>query len=162
MLDDAAAFPLAECVTAMSGFPGDNSMQSSTGNWIIGVGAVAACLGLCCLAASLGDNSGSNLLGLGATFFGMGALIAACGVYLNARALRAQGGQPAAKEPAQKSRGGCDLCKLETPVIHCKVHQFHLCANCSAEHYDFRSCVYVPSTRRMSGKPGKSAAAHAR
>jgi hypothetical protein len=35
------------------------------------------------------------------------------------------------------------------------VHQLHLCADCLGKHYDFRSCAYVPSTRR-----GVTAKAH--
>jgi hypothetical protein len=143
--------------------PGDKSMPSRTGNWIIALGGVAAIFGLCCLAAALGDNTGGNLVGLGSTFFGMGSLVAASGVYLKARGLQGPAGQTAKESHSTRpSRGGCELCKVEPPVIHCKVHQFHLCAQCLSEHYDFRSCVYVPSTRRVAGKPAKSLAAHAR
>jgi len=38
------------------------------------------------------------------------------------------------------------------PVIHCKVHQVHMCAECLGQHYDFRTCSYVPSTRRPATK----------
>jgi hypothetical protein len=36
------------------------------------------------------------------------------------------------------------------------VHEIHLCGNCLGDHYDFRSCAYVPSTRRTA--PSKPAA----
>jgi hypothetical protein len=134
-------------------------MPSRTSNLIIALGAVLALLGLCGLAAGLGDNTNGNLLGLGATFLGMGSLIAASGIYLKARLVQseASGQKAQAKVPL---RGGCDLCKVEIPVIHCKVHQFHLCPHCMGEHYDFRACVYVPSTRRLTTKAAKSLAAH--
>jgi hypothetical protein len=133
---------------------------------MIAAGTVAAFAGVCFLPAALGEHGDSNLLGLGASVFGMGALLIAVGVYLKAQALQpASGGPPAAKENTgleKRPRGGCDLCRKETPVVHCKVHQFHLCGRCLAEHYDFRACVYVPSTRRAEGKGGKGIAAKAR
>ncbi|HEY7617101.1 MAG TPA: hypothetical protein VH744_09880, partial [Terriglobales bacterium] len=63
---------------------------------------------------------------------------------------------------SQRPRGACDLCKVEMPVVHCKVHQVHLCGHCLGEHYNFRSCVYVPSTRKTLSKAAKSMAARAR
>jgi hypothetical protein len=141
-------------------------MPSRLSNWLIVLGAIVAFGGICFLPAALGEHGDSSTLGLGAAIFGMGALLIAAGTYLKAQGLQAKtGGMAPPKEtanPEKKLRGACDLCRKETPVIHCKVHQFHLCSRCQAEHYDFRSCVYVPSTRRIDAKSGKSMAAKGR
>jgi hypothetical protein len=139
-----------------------NDMPSRTSNWIIALGAIVGFAGVCCLAAAVGDHSDSNLLGPGATFFGMGSLILASGIYLKASALQGQGTGRAAKEGSARrpAHGSCDLCKAEDAVILCRVHQFHLCSHCLSEHYDFRSCVYVPSVRRMTSRSAKAMAAH--
>jgi hypothetical protein len=141
-------------------------MPSRLSNGLIAIGALIAFIGLCFLPAALGEQGESNLLGLGAAMFGMGALIAAAGAYLKAQALQMPGASavPAREtaSPEKSGRGACDLCRKESPVVHCKVHQFHLCGRCLAEHYDFRACVYVPSTRRVEAKGGKSSAARAR
>jgi hypothetical protein len=125
-------------------------------------GALLLFVGLCVLAAGLGRNADPDQLIAGAGCFSMGALMIAAGIYLKARAL--QSGAPAPKEQAnpKRSRGGCELCATEQPVIQCKVHQLHLCGTCLAQHYDFRSCAYVPSTRAGSNKAGKGMAAKAR
>jgi hypothetical protein len=161
MLEGDPAFPASVQAQPAERFPGDKDMPSRTSNWIIALGGTVAFLGLCCLAASVGDRTESNLLGLGATFFGMGALIWSSGIYLKARILQNQAtGQSKETSARRPLHGGCDLCKVEVPVILCRVHQFHLCAHCMAEHYDFRSCVYVPSVRRAMSRSAKSAAAH--
>lgn len=129
---------------------------------MIAVGILVSLIGLCVLPAAFGDRGESNLLGVAGTLFGMGALAAASGFFLNGQALKskASGGAPE-KAAKQNRRGACDLCREETPVVNCKVHQFHLCGKCLAEHYDFRSCVYVPSTRRIESKSEKAMAAKA-
>jgi len=129
-------------------------MSSRTGNSIIVFGTAILILGICGLAAAAGDRADTSLLGISASVFALGALTIAGGIYFKARVLQSElAGRPAAAPvSAARSRGNCDLCRKAMPVIHCKVHQFHLCADCLAEHYDFRSCVYVPSTRRVSGR----------
>ncbi len=140
-------------------------MSSRTGNWMIAFGVVIGFVGLCMMPAGLGNHNDRSLLGLGAALFGTGALAVAAGIYLKALLLSSQ---PTAIVPASDHtklmpRGACDLCRKEAPVVHCKVHQFHLCARCLAEHYDFRACVYVPSTRRAETKGSRhiTAKAHA-
>jgi hypothetical protein len=133
---------------------------------MIGLGAVAAFVGLCFFPAALSDHDNS-VLGLGAAVFGFGSLLMAAGLYLKAQATQlpaapAHLGKETSTADKKLPRGGCDLCRKENPVIHCKVHQFHLCGKCLAEHYDFRSCVYVPSTRRLESKNTKSMSARAR
>jgi hypothetical protein len=140
-------------------------MPSRVGNWMIAVGILVGLIGLCVLPAAFGERGDNNLLGVAGTVFGMGALAAAAGFYLNGQALqsKAMGGTPSkpSGNSTRRTRGACDLCRNETPVVHCKVHQLHLCGRCLAEHYDFRSCVYVPSTRRTESKVEKRMAARA-
>ncbi len=137
-------------------------MQSRTGNWIMTVGALIALVGLTVIPAGLGQNSTDrNLVGVGATVFSLGTILIALGIYLKGLSLKAAPGKKAEPStPTRPIRGGCDRCHLEMPVIQCKVHQQHLCGNCLGEHYDFRSCVYAPSSRR--GTAAKSMAARAR
>ncbi len=112
------------------------------------VGSLMVLLGLTFLASGLAQSQDDSISGVGICTFSLGALICTTGVYLRARA--AQAAVPAnPKPPSQpKARGGCDLCGVESPAVMCRVHQLHLCPNCLAKHYDTRSCVYVPSTRR--------------
>jgi hypothetical protein len=115
-------------------------------------------LGLSFIPAALAQqHQDETILGAGICAFAFGALLASAGFYVKARALQSTS-SPAAK-PQQKARGGCDLCGVEVPAVHCRVHQLHICGNCLAQHYDFRSCVYVPSTRRpATAKPAARAA----
>ena len=141
-------------------------MSSKTANWIIAAGAVFMVIGLCFLPAALGERPDADLLELGACLFSLGALIIAAGLYVKARMVQMEiaSGAPR-KESApsnQRVRGGCDLCGSEAPVVQCKVHQLHLCGSCLAQHYDVRSCAYVPTTRTATNKTGRNYAANAR
>jgi hypothetical protein len=140
-------------------------MSSRTGNWMIALGVLVALAGLCTAPAGLGTHADTSLLGFGSAMFGMGALAAAGGLYLKSLVLSSAAphleSHVATSNSGKKPRGACDLCHKETPVVHCKVHQFHLCPACLAEHYDFRACVYVPSTRRTESRSGKSISAKA-
>ena len=137
-------------------------MSSQAGNWLIGIGAVAVVLGLVALPASLGEHTDTSLLGLGACGVSLGSMIAAAGVFVKARVLdpKSSGGTVAAeaRNSARRVRGGCDVCHGDQPVIHCTVHQVHLCSDCLTQHYTARSCTYVPSPRRTAGKTAKGAA----
>src|ERR1051325_7491615 len=136
-------------------------MQSKTGNLMMVHGAVIAVIGLIVIPAGMGqDSADHNLVGVGAAVFAMGALLAAIGIYLKSKALQSTSPKITEAAANRPIRGGCDRCQKEVPVIHCKVHQQHLCGACLAEHYDFRSCVYAPSTRRDTAV--KSMAARAR
>jgi hypothetical protein len=134
-------------------------MTPKAGNWLIGIGASIIFVGLCCMPAAFGDQGDSTLLGFGASLFGMGALFMAAGVYTKARGLQSQAGSKDAESAAApRTRGGCELCGSDVPVIHCRVHQLHLCSTCLAEHFDPRSCSYVPPTRRPAAKGAKGLA----
>jgi hypothetical protein len=136
-----------------------NLMGQKASGWAIAVGCFLMLSGLCFLPAALGAHPDEDILGGGICLFAMGALVAASGVYLKARALQAGATASPSKAESKRVRGGCDLCGTDSPVINCRVHQLHLCGNCLGAHYDFRSCVYVPSTRRTSPNKGQAKAA---
>jgi hypothetical protein len=130
-------------------------MSSKLGNGLIAIGALGACIGLIMLPAAMGEHPDTSLLILGACGVSLGSLTAASGIFFKSRATQSPaGGQAAgeAKNSSRRVRGGCDICHGDLPVIHCKVHQVHMCAECLGQHYDFRTCSYVPSTRRTAGK----------
>ncbi len=137
-------------------------MSSQTGNWMIGAGVLGGIIGILMLPAALGEHPDTSLLVLGACGVSLGSMVAAAGVYLKARALQSPAGPAGAslesKNSKRRVRGGCDVCHGDQPVIHCKVHQVHLCPDCLGQHYDFRTCSYVPSTRRPSTKAAKNMA----
>ena len=136
-------------------------MTPRAGSWMIAAGVLGMLMGLACLPGALGANPDPGLMGMGASLFSFGGLTVAGGIYVKARALQTQAAsEPAA--PKKRVRGGCELCGTEAPVVQCKVHQLQLCGNCLADHYDFRSCAYVPSVRKPAGKAGKAMAARAR
>jgi hypothetical protein len=140
-------------------------MSSKAATWIIAAGAVLMAIGLCFLPAALGERPDTDLLEVGACLFSLGALIIAAGMYTKARMVQMEiaSGEPR-KEPTsnQRVRGGCDLCGTEAPVVQCKVHQLHLCGSCLAQHYDVRSCAYVPTTRTATNRTGRNLSATAR
>jgi hypothetical protein len=135
-------------------------MSSKLGGWLVLLGGLIAAGGLLVLPAAARGGADRNLLGVGTSVFAMGALSIAVGIYLKAQDLQA-GAKPSKPVEAEK-KGGCDRCHAEPPAILCKVHQLHLCDTCLASHYDFRSCVYVPSTRRITIKSGKTMVAKVR
>jgi hypothetical protein len=141
-------------------------MSKKTANWIMAAGAALMFIGLCFLPAALGEQTDADLLEIGACQFSLGALIVATGIYAKARVVQIAiaSGEPR-KESAptnQRVRGGCDLCGTEAPAVQCRVHQLHLCGSCLAQHYDVRSCAYVPTTRTATNKSGRGLAANAR
>jgi hypothetical protein len=143
------------------GLQGTPTMSSRTGNWMIAVGAVAVLLGILVLPAALSEHVDTSLLALGACGVSLGSMIAASGVFVRSRAQSREGSGALTGESRnspRRVRGGCDVCHGDMPVIHCKVHQVHLCGDCLGQHYDFRSCAYVPSTRRKVTKTPKSIA----
>jgi hypothetical protein len=127
---------------------------------MIAAGALAGLCGACVLPAAFGEHRDVTLLGLGMCFLSLGALSAAAGIYWKARLLRSNIPASAVEGEAKsrRVRGGCQLCGTETPVIQCRVHQLQLCPTCLAAHYDFRSCAYVPTTRKAN-KSAKGVAA---
>lgn len=131
-------------------------MGQKVSGWAIISGCVLMLIGVCFLPAALGAHPDPEILAGGVGVFAMGTLVAAGGLYLKARAIRAGVAADPGKPQSKRVRGGCDLCGTDSPVVNCRVHQLHLCGSCLGEHYDFRSCVYVPSTRRTA--PAKALA----
>jgi len=144
-----------------SGRPGGEvkSMSTKASTGLVLFGSLFMLLGLCFLPEALLDRKDASTLEMGLCLFSAGSLIASLGMYFKARLLR--GGilpERAAPETAakRKLRGGCDLCGIEAPVIRCTVHQIEVCGLCLVQHYDQRSCAYVPSKR--AAKNGKGLA----
>jgi hypothetical protein len=137
-------------------------MSWKTANWIIAGGVFLMFIGLCFLPGALGEHPDADMLELGACQFSLGALIVALGVYVKARIVQwtiSSGDFRKESAPShQRVRGGCDLCGSEAPAVQCKVHQLHLCGSCLAQHYDIRSCAYVPTTRTATNKGGRALA----
>jgi hypothetical protein len=136
-------------------------MTSRLANLLIGLGVFGIIIGLCLFPVAMGEHGDSSLLPMGACALSLGSLAVASGIYVKARS--AQAATRTVTEPKaqpKRVRGGCDICHGDLPIIHCKVHQAHLCTDCMREHFDVRSCVYVPSTRGQAKKPsGQFAAA---
>jgi hypothetical protein len=139
-------------------------MSSRIGSWIIGLGGIVLFAGLCVLPSAFGQTPDPSLLPVGAALFSLGAVSIAAGIYMKARALQASNPAHVAQAPsiARKTRSGCDLCGIESPAVFCKTHQLHLCGSCLDQHYDVRSCIYVPTPRKALNKPNKPAQAKAR
>lgn len=116
-------------------------------------GCALILLGLSFLPAAFSHDHDQSILGAAICAVSFGAMTIAAGLYLKARVLEKNAAADG-KAQSRTIRGGCDLCGTESPVIHCRVHQLHICGNCVEQHYDFRSCVYIPSTRRpAAAKP---------
>lgn len=134
-------------------------MTIKIGNWLMAVGAFIVLCGFCFLPAAFGQDADRTILGGGFVVISTGLMLIAGGFYVKARTLGANATPANAPASAKRvrSKSICDQCAHEEPVIQCRVHQLHLCANCLGKHYDFRSCAYIPSTRR--GVSAKSNAA---
>lgn len=130
-------------------------MAARLSNWIMAIGAGVLLLGLCVVPAIIERRHDLDVLAAGSCLFGLGALMLSCGMYVKASRLRFDAEAGEFLLP-RRTRGGCELCATESPVIHCKVHQLQLCGNCLGMHYDFRSCSYVPSTRTTDNKTAKA------
>jgi hypothetical protein len=126
-------------------------MAAKTGTWLIVMGAFIAFVGLCFLPAAFGADSDRTMLGAASVVISTGMLLITGGLYVKARALgtvATPATTPASGKRTRKSI--CDRCAQDEPVIQCRVHQLHLCGDCLSNHYDFRSCAYVPTTRRSA------------
>lgn len=134
-------------------------MATKTGNWMMALGAFIVFAGLCFLPAAFGRDADRTMFGAGFVVMSSGLLLISIGFYAKAQALGTASATTAAPATTKRARGKsiCDRCAQEEPVIQCRVHQLHLCGSCLSEHYDFRSCAYIPSTRR--GATAKSNAA---
>jgi hypothetical protein len=121
---------------------------------LVVVGVLISFTGLLAVPSALNSQTrDQELLATALAFFGIGALIVALSLYLQARALRARiNADPSllAAVNASKRKGTCDTCKSAPPVIQCTMHRVSLCATCLVQHYEARGCVYVPSVRKSA------------
>jgi hypothetical protein len=120
------------------------------GSWLLAAGCFIAFVGLCFLPSAFGSDPDRSMLGAGLGVFSLGMLMISGGVYAKARALGQASSADAPQSAKRKGKSNCDKCGEDEPVIQCRVHQVHLCADCLGNHYDFRACAYVPSTRRAA------------
>lgn len=127
-------------------------MAAKTGTWLIGIGCCIAFLGLCALPGAYLPNSDKILLGAGLTILSTGMMLVAGGLYIKARSFPETVAGGSASSTKRGRKATCDGCGKNEPVIQCRVHQVHLCGECLGNHYDFRACAYVPSTRRSTAK----------
>jgi hypothetical protein len=130
-------------------------MGQKLSGFLIVVGCLLMIVGLVLLASGLAQRQDESIAGAGICAFSFGALACAGGMYLKARTVPAQTTIPSSKQQT-KTRGGCDLCGTESPAVMCRIHQLHLCPACLSRHYDVRSCIYVPSTRRPAAKAARA------
>jgi len=136
-------------------------MSSNASTGLAVAGGILMMLALCFLPAALRDRSDASTLEMGLCLLSAGSLIASLGIYFKARALQADSVPEKAGPEAtakRKLRGGCDLCGMGAPTVLCTVHQVEVCGICLVQHYDQRSCTYVPSRRAAAGKNGKTLA----
>ncbi len=124
-------------------------MATKISSWLVAIGGVISFMGLCFLPAAFGNRPDKTMLDAGLTTFAMGVLLISGGLYLKARFLTQDQKAAAALSDSRRApRSACNRCGKNEPVVQCRVHEVHLCADCLEQHYDFRSCAYVPSTRR--------------
>ena len=134
-------------------------MGQKLGSLLLISGSFLMLLGVALVPAAFGQNHDQSILGAGICAMSFGALACGAGFYIKTRSLQA--GLPAGIAVAQQQRGGCDICRSEVPAVLCRVHNLHICCDCLASHYDFRSCVYIPSTRHVAPSKPMSRAARA-
>lgn len=125
-------------------------MARKIGTWLIEIGCLVALCGLAVLPAAFGPNADKTLAPVGILTLSSALTLVAGGLYVKARTYPGS----ASTDPRTKHRRkvNCDRCGKKEPVIQCRVHEQRLCADCLSEHYDFRSCAYVPNVRRSGTK----------
>jgi ribosomal protein S14 len=135
-------------------------MAAKMSNWLMATGALIAFVGLCFLPAAFGSGADKTMLGAGAVVAATGIMLISAGFYVKARSIGTEATAVNATASAKRvrSKSSCDQCGQDDPVIQCRVHQIHLCGTCLSKHYDFRSCAYVPSTRRAVASKSTAAA----
>ncbi len=123
-------------------------MLSKASNWLMLAGVAVLSAGLLCVPAMIERRHEVDLVAMGSCLFGVGAFVIASGLYFKTQLMRSE--IEKVSGPRRRMTGGCELCATESQVVHCKVHQLDLCGNCLSQHYDFRSCAYVPALRGAS------------
>lgn len=109
------------------------------------IGALLAAAGVISFLAGFGQGQSEAIRSMGSALFSVGILIAAGGLYWQARRLQPQS-QPSASKP-KKTERLCSSCNRESAVVFCRVHLQRLCLSCLEKHDDGRNCSYVPAKR---------------
>ncbi len=125
--------------------------MTKLGTWLIVAGSLIGVLGLTILPSALTSGEDKTLLNISVLALSFAMTAIAGGLYLKAKSFPTKAASPETENTKRSRKNSCDSCGKQEPAIQCRVHQLHLCPDCLAKHYDFRSCAYIPSTRR-SGK----------
>jgi hypothetical protein len=128
--------------------------MAKIGTWLIVIGGFVGLLGLTILPSALGSGSDKALLNMAVLTLSFAMMLIAGGLYAKARTMPVAEVESSASKRGRKA--SCDACGKSEPVIQCRVHHQHLCADCLMDHYDFRSCAYVPSIRRGKTRQASS------
>jgi hypothetical protein len=113
---------------------------------IFGLSGLLVAAGLTVLAAQLGGSPSDTMRGAGLFLFSFGVMLAALGLYQQARRLKVEyeGAKPRQKK---KSDRLCSVCNRERAEVFCRVHVLRLCLSCLGSHDDGKNCLYVPANR---------------
>ena len=109
------------------------------------IGALLALAGVVCFMAVFGQTQTEAIRSMGSALFSIGVLIAAGGLYWQARRLQPQT-QSSGSKP-KKTERLCSSCNREPAIVFCRVHVLRLCLNCLDKHDDGNNCSYVPAKR---------------
>lgn len=111
------------------------------------LGALLVISGIVCLIAGIGQESSEVLVAVGSALFSLGVLVAAAGIYIQARKLQREYRPEESK--IKKTDKLCSSCNREPALVFCRVHVLRLCPECMDQHDD-KSCSYVPATRAVA------------
>ena len=111
------------------------------------LGTLLVIAGIVCLIAGIGQESSEVLVAVGSALFSLGVLVAAVGIYFQARKLQQESQPPEPK--IKKTDKLCNSCNREPALVFCRVHVLRLCPECMEQHDD-KNCSYVPATRAIA------------
>lgn len=110
------------------------------------IGSILAAIGIVCYVSTIGQPSHSEpIVATASTFFSMGILVIAAGLYWQGRRLQGEHQQQTIQ--VKKTDRLCSVCNRESAQVFCRVHVLRLCPNCIDKHDDGKNCLYVPARR---------------
>ena len=112
---------------------------------LISIGALFALAGIVCFVAILGPTHAEGIIPLASAGFSLGILLAAAGLYIQARQIQAS--LPTRNAQNRKADKLCSLCNQEPAGVFCRLHVLRLCLSCLEKHDDGKNCLYVPAQR---------------